>query len=59
MPLDNRKRKKIFQFWERFSQNKNSENKYLQAKIWKASLENMEDKIVGFQFDPVSTKPTR
>ena len=34
-------------------------NKYFQAEIWKTSLENMEDKILGFQFEPVSAKPTR
>ena len=33
-------------------------NKYFQAEIWKTSLENMEDKILGFQFETVSSKPT-
>ena len=65
--------KEIFPFWECFRQtlskyipaenkirkNKNSENKYFLAEIWKTSLENMEDKILGFQFEPVSAKPTR
>ena len=64
--------KEIFPFWERFRQtlskyipaenkirkNKNSENKYFLAEIWKTSLENMEDKILGFQFETVSSKPT-
>ena len=27
--------------------------------LWKTSLENMEDKILGFQFEPVSAKPIR
>ena len=76
MPLENRKRKKIFPFWERFHQslskyippenkimkNKNSEDyifrQYFQAEIWKTSLGNMEDKILCFQFEPVSAKPT-
>ena len=34
-------------------------NKYFHAEVWKVSLENMEDKILGFQFEPVSTKWTR
>ena len=32
---------------------------YFHAEIRKFSLENMEDKILGFQFEPVSAKPTR
>ena len=73
MPLENRKRKKVFPFWERFNQslskyipaenkirkNKNSEDFLLNKKICKASLRNMEDKIFGFQFKPVSPKSTR
>ena len=44
--------------------NKNSEDsllntsKYFHAEIWKISLENMEDEILGFHFEPVSAKPT-
>ena len=34
-------------------------NKYFQPKLWKKSLENMEDKILGFHFEPASNKPTR
>ena len=36
-----------------------TQNKYFQPEIWKTSLENMEDKIFGFQFEPVSAKPIR
>ena len=32
---------------------------YFRAEVRKVSLENMEDKILGFQFAPVSTKRTR
>ena len=35
-----------------------TQNKYFHAKIWKTSQENMEDKILDFQFEPVSAKPT-
>ena len=35
-----------------------TQSKYFQAEIWEISLENMEDKILGFQFEPVSAKPT-
>ena len=77
MPLQNRKRKKIYPFWEPFKQTLNkyipAENKirknkssedflldtYFHAEVWKVSLENMEDKILRFQFEPVSTKQTR
>ena len=37
----------------------NTTQKYFQAEIWKTSLGNMEDKILGFQFKTVSAKPTR
>ena len=36
-----------------------TQNKYFQSEIWKTSQGNMEDKILGFQFKPVSAKPTR
>ena len=36
-----------------------TQNKYFQAEIWETSLENMEDKIIGFHFEPVSAKPAR
>ena len=35
-----------------------TQNTYFHAEIWKISVENMEDKILSFQFEPVSTKPT-
>ena len=35
-----------------------SQSKYFDTEIWEISLENMEDKILGFQFEPVSAKPT-
>ena len=35
------------------------QSQYFHAEIWKISLENMEDKILGFQFEPVSTKSTQ
>ena len=44
--------------------NKNSEDflptqsKYFHTEIWKISLENMEDKILDFQLELVSAKPT-
>ena len=82
MPLENRKRKKVFPFWFgnvltnvrasiyqllRAKQGKIktlktsclTQNKYFQPEIWKSSQGNMEDKIFGFQFEPVSAKPTR
>ena len=45
--------------------NKNSEDFLLNTKqvfstkIWKTSLENMKDKILGFRFEPVFAKLTR
>ena len=35
-----------------------TKNKYFQYEVWKTSQRNMEYKILGFQFKPVSTKPT-
>ena len=73
MPLEKKKRKKVFPFWERFNQslskyipaenkirkNKNTEDFLLNKKFCKTSLGNMEDKIFGFQFKPVPAKSTR
>ena len=41
--------------------NKNSEDflLYTQQVFLAQNLENMEDKILGFHFEPVPTKPTR
>ena len=36
-----------------------TQSQYFHAEIWKISLENMEDKILGLQFEHVSAKPTR
>ena len=36
-----------------------TQNKYFHAEIWKIYVENMEDKILGLQFEPLSTKLTR
>ena len=36
-----------------------TQSKYFHAEIWKIYVENMEDKILGLQFEPLSTKPTR
>ena len=33
--------------------------KYFHGEIWKIFLQNTEDKILDFQFEPVSAKPTR
>ena len=38
---------------------KTLQKKYFQVKIWKTSLGNMEDKALGFQFKPMSAKPTQ
>ena len=31
-------------------------SKYYYAEVWRFSLDHMEDKILGFQFEPVFTK---
>ena len=34
------------------------QSKYFHDRVWKVFLGNMEDKILGFQFEPVSAKWT-
>ena len=61
-------KEKIYSFWESLREQLKkaktqntfcwSQSKYFHTDMWKISLENMEDKTLGFQFVLVSAKPT-